>query len=233
MELNPLDHLFLYRYARLIMDSRQGIISSAGSDRQVLLSRLFSSLRPERCGDNTGNMVRQLRLQARQMSRLADSNILVVGKLKESARILAQIRNNLQRMEQILAALRQDNMSFAAARAEFERLALENKLHLEQLANVNRQIEQEKIREKNIFSGKNLELVAGTACCPQPDKQQIGPELKNVVRLLEHVVHEQGLLETQAQELYFGAETVLAAVDGNMLYDAANLSTASLLNEQT
>ena len=116
-------------------------------------------------------------------------------------------------------------MSFAAARAEFERLALENKLHLEQLANVNRQIEQEKIREKNIFSGKNLELVAGTACCPQPDKQQIGPELKNVVRLLEHVVHEQGLLETQAQELYFGAETVLAAVDGNMLYNAANLST--------
>ena len=53
MELNPLDHLFLYRYARLIMDSRQGIISSAGSDKQVLLSRLFSSLRPERCGNNT------------------------------------------------------------------------------------------------------------------------------------------------------------------------------------
>ncbi len=240
MELTPLENLFLYRYARLILDNKQGLAASVGSDRQLMLGRLFSSLQPQtsRTGDS-GNMARQLRTQSRQMSCLADSNIHVVSKLKESARILALIRNNLQRMEQILAALRGEHISFSVARAEFERLALENKLHLEQLKNASRQIEQEKIGEKSILPAKGPELVAGTECCPQPDKQDIGADLKTVVTLLEQVEREQGLLETQAQELYFGADTVLAAVGEsganmeNTLCNAANMSVGSLLNEQT
>ncbi len=234
MKLNSLENLFLYRYARLIIDNRDGLVSSAGSDKQRLLTCLFSSLRPQKssAGD-TGNMAQQLRTQAQQMSRLADSNIRVAGKLKESARILALIRNNLQRMEQIVTALRHGHTTFSVARAEFERLAAENKLHLEHLANAARQIEQ----EKNLCA--KIELVSGTFSGADSDKHEIGADLKNVTRALEQVVREQGQIETQAQELYFGADTVLAAVGEtasnveNMLCDAANVSVGSIINEQT
>ncbi len=233
MKLNSLDNLFLFRYARLILDNRQGLETSAGIEKQLLLSRLFSSLQGAKQPSQNpsinpaDNMAGQLRVQARRMVTLADNTLFFTGQLKEAARILALVRMNLQKMEQIVASLRQNLISFAAARSEFERLALENKHHLETVADTNRFMQSlENQAKKYDFSSVNrIKTPDFSHVVGGKDKMQ--ESILQTTKIIENIHSVQKEMALQAQDLYFGADTIKQALGDTNSIEIKGISQAS------
>ncbi len=241
MKLNSLENLFLFRYARLILDNRQRLETSAGIEKQLLLSRLFSSLQSanQLSINSTDNMTSQLRVQAQQMVTLADNTLFLTGQLKEAGRILALVRMNLQKMEQIVASLRQNIISFAAARTEFERLTIENKRYLETVADTNRFIQRlENQSQKYDFSSvKHIKTPDFSSLADGKDKMQ--NSILQTTKIINNIKSLQKQMKIQAQDLYFGADTIKQAFDYKNSIEIQGISKlsssilGSIFNEKT
>lgn len=245
MKLNSLENLFLFRYARLILDNRQGLETSVGIEKQLLLSRLFSSLQPaDQLSKNLSinsadSITSQLQVQARHMVTLADNTLFLAGQLKEAGRILALVRMNLQKMEQIVASLRQNVISFAAARTEFEQLVLENKRHLETVADTNRFMQglENQFKKYDFSSVNHIKISDFSRLAAGKDKMQ--NSILQTTKIINNINSLQKQMRIQAQDLYFGADTIKQALGETNSIEIKDFSQSSssllgsLFNERT